>query len=322
MKGHERPLTYLHYNADGDLLFSCAKDHNPTVWYTDSGERIGTYNGHNGAVWSCDTSRDSQMLVTASADQSVKLWDLESGKPYYTYVMEGPARSVSLAEGEQLMAVSVDPFMGAVPTIHIKRVEKGSREQEDESLLKLTGMTTRIIRCMWGPLNTTIISAGEDGIIRSWDTETGKQLMETESDVSHQKAITSLAKYPVDGSHFMTGSLDKTAKLWDTRTFQLLKSYKTERPINAVDISPLFDHVVLGGGQDAASVTTTSSRQGKFEAVFYHKVYEEELGRVRGHFGPLNALAFAPDGKSFASGGEDGYVRLHHFDNDYYHMKV
>lgn len=30
--------------------------------------------------------------------------------------------------------------------------------------------------------------------------------------------------------------------------------------------------VVLGGGQDAASVTTTSSRQGKFEAVFYHKV--------------------------------------------------
>lgn len=56
MKGHERPLTFLKYNRDGDLLFSCAKDHNPTVWYADNGERLGTYRGHNGAVWCCDVS--------------------------------------------------------------------------------------------------------------------------------------------------------------------------------------------------------------------------------------------------------------------------
>ena len=56
MKGHERPLTFLKYNRDGDLLFSCAKDHNPTVWFADNGERLGTYRGHNGAVWSCDIS--------------------------------------------------------------------------------------------------------------------------------------------------------------------------------------------------------------------------------------------------------------------------
>lgn len=48
MKGHERPLTFLKYNRDGDLLFSCAKDHNPTVWFAD-----------NGAVWCCDVSSKS-----------------------------------------------------------------------------------------------------------------------------------------------------------------------------------------------------------------------------------------------------------------------
>jgi translation initiation factor 3 subunit I len=36
------------------------------------------------------------------------------------------------------------------------------------------------------------------------------------------------------------------------------------------------------------SVTTTSLRQGKFEARFWHRVFEEEVGRVKGHFGPLN----------------------------------
>lgn len=57
MKGHERPLTFLKYNREGDLLFSCAKDHTPTVWFADDGERLGTYRGHNGAVWCCDVSR-------------------------------------------------------------------------------------------------------------------------------------------------------------------------------------------------------------------------------------------------------------------------
>ena len=46
--------------------------------------------------------------------------------------------------------------------------------------------------------------------------------------------------------------------------------------------------VLLGGGQDAMSVTTTSLRQGKFETRFWHKIFEEEVGRVKGHFGPVN----------------------------------
>ena len=47
-------------------------------------------------------------------------------------------------------------------------------------------------------------------------------------------------------------------------------------------------------------------------------IYEEEFGRVKGHFGPVNTLAFHPDGRSFVSGSEDGYIRLHHFDSEYF----
>ena len=49
LKGHTRSITCVQYNRDSDLLFTCAKDSTPTLWYTGNGERVGTFNGHTGA---------------------------------------------------------------------------------------------------------------------------------------------------------------------------------------------------------------------------------------------------------------------------------
>lgn len=82
-----------------------------------------------------------------------------------------------------------------------------------------------------------------------------------------------------------------------------------------------YTQVVVGGGQEAMEVTTTSTRVGKFDARFFHLVFEEEFARVKGHFGPINTLAFHPDGRSFSSGGEDGFVRIQSFDPSYFEYK-
>lgn len=37
LKGHERSITHVQYNRDGDLLFSSSKDKFPTVWHADTG---------------------------------------------------------------------------------------------------------------------------------------------------------------------------------------------------------------------------------------------------------------------------------------------
>ena len=212
MKGHERPLTFLKYNRDGDLLFSCAKDHNPTVWFADNGERLGTYRGHNGAVWTCDVSRDSARLITGSADQTAKLWDVQSGLQLYTFNFDSPARSVDFSVGDRLAVITTDPFMELSSAIHVKRIADDPTEQSGESLLLIKGPLGRINRAIWGPLNSTIISAGEDAVIRIWDSETGKLLKESDKESGHKKTVTSLAK-SADGSHFLTGSLDKSARV-------------------------------------------------------------------------------------------------------------
>lgn len=124
-----------------------------------------------------------------------------------------------------------------------------------------------------------------------------------------------------DRTYFITASKDKTARLIAVRDLEILKTYPADTPLNSASIAPKKDLVILGGGQAAMDVTTTSARQGKFEARFYHKIFEDEVGRVRGHFGPLNTVAADPTGKGYASGGEDGYVRVHHFDKNFFDFK-
>jgi WD40 repeat protein len=68
LQGHERPITVVKYNYDGDLLFSASKDQVPSVWRSENGERLGTFNGHKGTIWDLDCDRFSKQLVTASAD--------------------------------------------------------------------------------------------------------------------------------------------------------------------------------------------------------------------------------------------------------------
>lgn len=66
----------VQYNREGDLLFTCAKDNKPNVWWVENGERLGTFNGHQGSVYNCDVNFNSTRLLTGSSDRDCKLWDV------------------------------------------------------------------------------------------------------------------------------------------------------------------------------------------------------------------------------------------------------
>lgn len=284
------------------------------LWWADNGERAGTFNGHNGAVWTTHTDYESTRLLTGSGDSTAGLWDLETGEELFRFKFNEPCRAVRFAVGDRLAAVSTDPFMQSISAIRIFNIAENIEEQTDEQIRTMTGPRGRITRLHWTDCNRTLISSSEDGCVRRWDVETGKMLQEEQI---HEKNIQDV-QMSSDGTHFVTASSDRTAKLVDTQTLQTLKTYKSQVPVNSAAISPIFDHVLIGGGQEAASVTTTANRAGHFEARFFNKIFEDEFANVRGHFGPINAVAFSPDGTTFASGGEEGYVRLHHLDADYF----
>ncbi|GLH06521.1 Eukaryotic translation initiation factor 3 subunit I [Gryllus bimaculatus] len=315
LHGHERSITQIKYNREGDLLFSSSKDHTPNVWYSLNGERLGTFDGHQGAIWSIDVNWDTTRFMSGAADRCLRLWDCATGKEIGKINTDTSVRTCMFSYSANMAVYSTDTQLGHRCEMVIIDVRNADDSIENAPpIMKIPVSDSKITSLLWGPLDETVVTGHDKGEINQWDIRVGKKL-NTVTDHKYAIADMQLNK---DGTMFITASKDNTAKLFDIETLALLKCYKTERPVNSAAISPIYDHVVLGGGQEAMDVTTTSTRVGKFDSRFFHLIFEEEFGRVKGHFGPINSVAFHPDGKSYSSGGEDGYVRVHNFDPAYF----
>ncbi|KAJ6654309.1 hypothetical protein lerEdw1_007231 [Lerista edwardsae] len=370
LQGHERSITQIKYNREGDLLFTVAKDPIVNVWYSVNGERLGTYSGHTGAVWCVDADcilwfskiGDTRHVLTGSADNSCRLWDCETGKQLALVKTNSAVRTCGFDFGGNIIMFSTDKQMGYQCFVNFFDLRDPSQIENDEPYMKIPCSESKITSGVWGPLGEFIIVGHENGELNQFSAKSGEVLMNVKE---HTKQINDI-QTSRDMTMFITASKDNTAKkaglfaglaafgaalrdfehgaaavlvpkrlshgkcssqprllwqLFDSATLDHLKTFRTERPVNSAALSPIFDHVVLGGGQEAMDVTTTSTRIGKFEARFFHLGFEEEFGRVKGHFGPINSVAFHPDGKSYSSGGEDGYVRIHYFDPQYFEFE-
>ncbi|KAI8062424.1 WD40-repeat-containing domain protein [Gongronella butleri] len=322
LQGHTRSLTQIKYNREGDLLFTVSKDKVCNAWYSHNGERLGTYNGHVGSVWTVDVNAASTMLVTGSADNTAKLWEVQTGKCLKTWEFKTAVKRVAFSEDDSMVLCVTEERMGYAGTITVLPVNPDlTAEQSSEPIMQLVNQkgNSKAVVADWSYLDKYIVSGHEDGSLSQWDWKNNKKL---KSAKAHDGVISDM-QCSLDRSYFITSSKDKVAKIFDIDTLEEKKVYPTDTPLNSATFTPKYqEFVIVGGGQEAMDVTTTSARAGKFESRFYHKILEEEVGRVRGHFGPINTLAVHPDGKSYSSGGEDGYVRVHHFDPDYFTFKM
>ncbi|CAI4215051.1 unnamed protein product [Parascedosporium putredinis] len=298
LSGHERALTQVRYNADGDLIFSVSKDNQICVWFSHNGERLGTYKGHVGAIWTVDVDPTSTIAASGSADNTIRMWEVKTGRCIKTWEFPTAVKRVEFNEDATKLLGVTEKRMGFLSNIIVFDVTMDPEaEQTDERALTIVCDRSKATVAGFSYMSKYIIAGHEDGSISQYDGKTGELIINYAIHDLNQP-ITDL-QWSSDRTYFITACKDKTSKL-----------------ITAKDLEKEF--VILGGGQAAMDVTTTAARQGKFEARFYHKIFEDEIGRVRGHFGPLNTVAVDPTGKGYCSGGEDGYVRVHHFDKGYF----
>lgn len=350
---HSRPLTMVRFNREGDLMYSSAKDSKMFVAKTENGELVGVFMGHQGAIYAFDLTMDGQTIVSAGADGNVIFWEALTGKQIHCLVHGGICKYVEWNQkplSQTKIVTCNDRFRSSEGEVKDRiciweytTVHKNPDASSPELILTIDRrLPMKATKVGWGPFDETIISIHEEGTVFVWNSMTGEELKYIQP---HTQPITDM-QFTDDRQMMLTTSKDMTLRLYKLASFcspsedsnntrskdpsDQFKTFKVDRPLNTGHISPLAFaadpkdkrfHILCGGGQEAMDVTTTAGAQGKFEAVLLHLITEEDMGTIKGHFGPMNYIRFLPNGRGFATGGEDGYVRLHHFDKEYFNPK-
>ncbi|KAL3221488.1 hypothetical protein MRX96_029385 [Rhipicephalus microplus] len=255
--GHTRPVVDLCFSqlspTGAYYLISACKDGKPMLRQGDTGDWIGTFVGHKGAVWGVALNKDASRAATGAADFTAKLWNAVAG--------------------------SNDKSL---------RIFDINKTDSDPTVMK--GHTSAIKKVLFLQDEKRVVSASDDKTVRFWDCVSGTEVGKLEL----PSAPSDLELTP-DGSMLLVthGHMVST---WSTETLEKMKEFQIPSQVNSASLLP-DKSVFVCGGEDF--------KMYKFE-------YETgaELDSFKGHFGPVHCVRFSPDGELYASGSEDGTLRL------------
>uniref|UniRef100_A0A131XAS5 Serine-threonine kinase receptor-associated protein n=1 Tax=Hyalomma excavatum TaxID=257692 RepID=A0A131XAS5_9ACAR len=282
--GHTRPVVDLCFSklspTGAYYLISACKDGKPMLRQGDTGDWIGTFVGHKGAVWGVALNRDASRAATGAADFTAKLWNAVAGEELHTFAHPHIVRSVDFdSDGSKLLTGSNDKSL---------RIFDINKVDADPTVLK--GHTSAIKKVLFLQDEKRFVSASDDKTVRFWDYVSGTEVGKLEL----PSAPSDLELTP-DGSMLLVthGHLVST---WSTETLEKMKEFQIPSQVNSASLLP-DKSVFVCGGEDF--------KMYKFE-------YETgtELESFKGHFGPVHCVRFSPDGELYASGSEDGTLRL------------
>ncbi|XP_031096064.1 serine-threonine kinase receptor-associated protein-like [Ipomoea triloba] len=283
--GHSRPVVDLFYSPvtpDGVFLISASKDSKPMLRNGETGDWIGTFEGHKGAVWSCCLDTNALRAASGSADFSAKIWDALTGDELHSFEHKHIVRACVFSEDTNFL------LTGGVEKI-LRIYDLNRPDAPPREVAKSPGSVRAV---SWLHSDQTILSSCTDmGGVRLWDVRTGDivRTLETKSPVTS-------AEVSQDGRYITTAD-GFSVKFWDANHFGLVKSYNMPCTVESATLEPKYGFKFVAGGEDM------------WVRVFdFHT--GEELACNKGHHGPVHCVRFAPTGESYASGSEDGTIRI------------
>lgn len=177
-----------------------------------NGERLGTYHGHQGALWTVDVDPTSTLLATGGADNTMRLWEVKTGKLLKTWDFPTSIKRVEFsADGRQLLGVT-EKRSGHLGTIVVYEINPDPEaRQSDEHILRIVCEDSKPTVAGFSYLAHYIIAGHEDGTVSQFDAKSGELLYNTQ--VHEPDALITDLQWAQDRTYFITASKDKTAKV-------------------------------------------------------------------------------------------------------------
>jgi eukaryotic-like serine/threonine-protein kinase len=224
LRGHEDKLTSVAFSTDGSRLVTASVDGTSRVWDAASGTGMLTLRGRQVVVWKAVFSADSRRIATAGTDQTAKVWDAATGRELLSIRSPGRVMDVAFSPDGRLLATGGDE-----KSVNLWDAASGRLSRRIDDVPKPGGAANLIA---FRPDGKRIVTAGGNPII--WDVAAGRKLLTLRG---HGKAITAIA-FSSDGKRVATGSMDRSAAIWDAETGQQLFVFQHEAPVADVAFSP------------------------------------------------------------------------------------
>jgi WD40 repeat protein len=156
----------------------------------------------------------------------------------------------------------------------------------------------------WSPDGTRLAFGGADKVVRIIAAETGKELVKFENHSDWVFATT----WSMDGKRILTGSRDRAMKLIDASNGQFIDDInKLLEGVLCFARHPKEDVVAYGGEMNAARIYKMAENQGR-TAANNDSNLQKEFERMPG---PVQAIAYSPDGTKIALGSVGGEARIY-----------
>jgi WD40 repeat protein/uncharacterized caspase-like protein len=271
-------------------------------WDAATGALLGSF-GAAGAVSTAAISADGQQVATTeftlNQPRLMKVWNAKTGSLLRT-ISEKCTVSGFSPDGRQLISACSDNAGQSI----LSKIAK-LWDVETGNLVQTFTAHTSGVRAAFSNDGSRIItwSIDPDNSIALWNAATGELVRKLEG---HTDSVVSVTFSP-DERHILSGSYDRTIRLWDAQTGAQLRLFAD------TDIS--IPH--LGNLRDLITSVAFSPDGTRFVSGGYDnavKLWDLATGtvvqRLEGHVARVNAVAFSPDGRRIVSAGLDTTIRV------------
>ncbi|KAJ1479404.1 Quino protein amine dehydrogenase [Baffinella frigidus] len=231
---HTTTLNAVVFSPCGSKLVTGGAEHAVIVWDAETGEAERRMQGNPGGTHSLSFSGDGARLASGNIDGGIFVWDATTGAVLHTiprvhqadvkWVHFSPCRvHFSPTDSRRLASASTDA------TIHLRDVDSGKK------LWSIEGLSFAV----FSPDGRSIATKGRGEHFREVhlvDAESGAlrfAMVGAESGAEanfYESDVRSVAFSP-DGSRLVSGSVDRSCKVWDASTGALLQTSRLARAL-------------------------------------------------------------------------------------------